>query len=209
MIAQLRGSIVSIASSALVLDVHGVGYAVSVPERTAQMLREGEDALLHTSMIVREDEHSLVGFTAPDERDVFDLLRSVSGVGPKSALGVLNQLTVDEIAQALADEDDGVFRQVSGIGPKTAKLIVLALQGKIAEPARTPTFTAVDQTLGRSDQNAIVQALVGLGWSERVAKKGVQDMVEALPEGETPGVPELVRRALQLLGPQTVREETR
>jgi Holliday junction resolvasome, DNA-binding subunit len=160
-------------------------------------------------MIVREDEQSLTGFTSAEERDLFDLLRSVNGVGPKSALGVLNELTVDQVAQALTDEDDGAFRKVSGIGPKTAKLIVLTLQGKIAAAASPTRTAAVDHVVAAADQNAIVQALVGLGWSERVAKKGVQEMVENLAEGESPGVPELVRRALQLLGPQTSREELR
>ncbi len=209
MIAQLRGALVSVGSSSVVLDVHGVGYAVAVPERIALSLREGEETVLHTSMIVREDEQSLTGFTSAEERDLFDLLRSVNGVGPKSALGVLNELTVDQVAQALGEEDDGAFRKVSGIGPKTAKLIVLTLQGKIAAPASPTRTTAVDHVVAAADQNAIVQALVGLGWSERVAKKGVQEMVENLPEGESPGVPELVRRALQLLGPQTSREELR
>jgi Holliday junction DNA helicase RuvA len=209
MIAQLRGVLVTVASSSVVLDVHGVGYAVALPERTALSLREGEETVLHTSMIVREDEQSLTGFTSPEERDLFDLLRSVSGVGPKSALGVLNELTVDQVAQALGDEDDAVFRKVSGIGPKTAKLIVLTLQGKIAAPHGPASTQAVDRAVAAADQNAIVQALIGLGWSERVAKKGVQEMVEGLPEGESPGVPELVRRALQLLGPQTSREDLR
>jgi Holliday junction DNA helicase RuvA len=209
MIAQLRGVLVTVASSSVVLDVHGVGYAVALPERTALSLREGEDTVLHTSMIVREDEQSLTGFTSPEERDLFDLLRSVNGVGPKSALGVLNELTVDQVAQALGDEDDAVFRKVSGIGPKTAKLIVLTLQGKIAAPHGPVSTQAVDRAVAAADQNAIVQALIGLGWSERVAKKGVQEMVEGLPEGESPGVPELVRRALQLLGPQTSREDLR
>ena len=209
MIAQLRGVLVTVASSSVVLDVHGVGYAVALPERTALSLREGEETVLHTSMIVREDEQSLTGFTSPEERDLFDLLRSVNGVGPKSALGVLNELTVDQVAQALSDEDDAVFRKVSGIGPKTAKLIVLTLQGKIAAPHGPASTQAVDRAVAAADQNAIVQALIGLGWSERVAKKGVQEMVEDLPEGESPGVPELVRRALQLLGPQTSREDLR
>lgn len=209
MIAQLRGVLVTVASSSVVLDVHGVGYAVALPERTALSLREGEETVLHTSMIVREDEQSLTGFTSPEERDLFDLLRSVNGVGPKSALGVLNELTVDQVAQALSDEDDAVFRKVSGIGPKTAKLIVLTLQGKIAAPHGPASTQAVDRAVAAADQNAIVQALIGLGWSERVAKKGVQEMVEGLPEGESPGVPELVRRALQLLGPQTSREDLR
>lgn len=209
MIAQLRGTIAHISGTQIVVDVHGVGLQVAVPERTAAILRVGEDTLLHTSMIVREDDMSLTGFTLPEERDLFDLLRSVNGLGPKSALGVLQHYTADQVARAIADEDDAAFKQVSGIGPKTAKLIVLSLQGKLRPPEGVEQVAAVDSAVSGADRSAIVSALVGLGWSERVAKKGVADLIDSLAEGETPGVPELVRRALQLLGPQTNREEPR
>ncbi|MDR9434027.1 Holliday junction branch migration protein RuvA [Pontimonas sp.] len=206
MISQLRGAVLVVDGQTVVIDIHGVGLSVSVPERTAQMLRPGEDTLLHTSMIVREDDMSLTGFGLAEERDLFDLLRSVGGVGPKSALGVLQHYTADDIASAIAREDDSAFREVSGIGPKTAKLIVLTLQGKLAPPSTPAASLAVESSVSGGDQAAIVQALVGLGWSERVAKKGVADMLAALDEGENPSVPELVRKALQLLGPQTSRE---
>lgn len=206
MISQLRGAVLVVDGQTVVIDIHGVGLSVSVPERTAQMLRPGEDTLLHTSMIVREDDMSLTGFGLAEERDLFDLLRSVGGVGPKSALGVLQHYTADDIASAIAREDDSAFREVSGIGPKTAKLIVLTLQGKLTPPSTPASSLAVESSVSGGDQAAIVQALVGLGWSERVAKKGVADMLAALDEGENPSVPELVRKALQLLGPQTSRE---
>lgn len=206
MISQLRGAVLVVDGQTVVIDIHGVGLSVSVPERTAQMLRPGEDTLLHTSMIVREDDMSLTGFGLAEERDLFDLLRSVGGVGPKSALGVLQHYTADDIASAIAREDDSAFREVSGIGPKTAKLIVLTLQGKLAPPSTPAASLAVESSVSGGDQAAIVQALVGLGWSERVAKKGVADMLAALDKGENPSVPELVRKALQLLGPQTSRE---
>lgn len=209
MISQLRGSVVLVEASRVVIDIHGVGLSVSVPERTAKVLREGEDTLLHTSMIVREDDMSLTGFGLAEERDIFNILRSVGGVGPKSALGVLQHYTADQIASAIAREDDSAFREVSGIGPKTAKLIVLTLQGKLAAPTAVTRPGAVETSVSGGDQAAIVQALVGLGWSDRVAKKGVSDMLDALAEDETPSVPELVRKALQLLGPQTSREGPR
>ncbi|AVG24090.1 Holliday junction DNA helicase RuvA [Pontimonas salivibrio] len=209
MISQLRGVVALVDGSRVVIDIHGVGLSVSVPERTASVLRAGEDTLLHTSMIVREDDMSLTGFALAEERDLFDQLRSVGGVGPKSALGVLQHYTAEEIASAIASEDDATFRQVSGIGPKTAKLIVLTLHGKLTAPPVGAGKGAVDTSVSGADQAAIVQALVGLGWSERVAKKGVSDMLESLGEGETPSVSDLVRRALQLLGPQTSREGNR
>lgn len=209
MISQLRGVVVAIDASTLVIDVHGVGLAVVVPERTASVVAIGEETLLHTSMLVREDDISLVGFAEPAERTLFDLLRSVSGVGPKSAIGVLNHYTADQVANAIVNEDDGAFKKVSGIGPKTAKLIILSLHGKLAAPTHPASGQAVDSKVSTADQTAMVQALIGLGWSERVARKGVAEVMESLGPDEGPPVGELVRRALLVLGPQSTREAPR
>ncbi len=209
MISQLRGTIVEVSAGRVIIDLHGVGFSVAVPERTTAGMRVGEDTLLFTSMIVREDDMSLMGFALAEERDLFDLLRSVSGVGPKSALGVLQHYSANDIVAAISAEDDAAFKKVSGIGPKTAKLIVLSLHGKVIPPQAGAAAEVVDSRVSRVDQSAIVQALVGLGWSERVAKKGVSDVVESLPEDEQPSVSDLVRRALQVLGPQTSREAGR
>ena len=208
MISSLRGTLSAVSAAHVVVDVHGVGMKVFVPARTSAALRVGEDATLHTTLIVREDDLSLYGFTLVEERDAFDLLCGVNGVGPKSALGVVSELTVDEIGRAVATEDDAAFRAVSGIGPKTAKLIVLSLQGKIHPEGPVPaTRSAVDSRVSAQDHAAIVSALVGLGWSERVAKKGVSAVVDTLADGDDTSVPTLVKKALQLLGPQTVRED--
>ena len=208
MISSLRGTLSVVSAGYVVVDVHGVGMKVFVSTRTSAALRVGEEANLHTTLIVREDDLTLYGFTLVEERDAFDLLCGVNGVGPKSALGVVSELTVDEIGRAVANEDDAAFRAVSGIGPKTAKLIVLSLQGKIhPEGPVTPTRSAVDGRVSSQDYAAIVSALVGLGWSERVAKKGVTDVVDTLVDGDDASVPTLVKKALQLLGPQTIRED--
>lgn len=208
MISSLRGTLSVVSAGYVVVDVHGVGMKVFVSVRTSAALRVGEEANLHTTLIVREDDLTLYGFTLVEERDAFDLLCGVNGVGPKSALGVVSELTVDEIGQAVANEDDAAFRAVSGIGPKTAKLIVLSLQGKIhPEGPVPPTRSAVDGRVSSQDYAAIVSALVGLGWSERVAKKGVTDVVDTLVDGDDASVPTLVKKALQLLGPQTIRED--
>jgi Holliday junction DNA helicase RuvA len=207
-ISSLRGIVSSIDPHAVVVDVHGVGLRVLVPERTRNSVAEGEEIVLHTSLIVREDDMTLCGFSLREEREVFDLLRSVNGVGPKSALGVLNELRVDAIASALALEDDSVFRAVSGIGPKTAKLIVVSLQGKLPHMGEPATRTAsVNSSLLPADLTAIVQTLVGLGWSERVARQAVADVMGNVPAGEGVDVAEVIKRALQLLGPHTQRED--
>ena len=207
MISTLRGVLLSLSTQSVVVDVHGVGMKVFVPGRTSAVMRMGEEVTLHTTLIVREDDLSLYGFSAAEERDTFDLLCSVNGVGPKSALGVLNEMSVDDIAHAVASDNDQAFKAVSGIGPKTAKLIALSLQGKIAAAGPSVPKGSVDNRIAPADHTAIVQALVGLGWSEKVAKKGVADMIEQLPEGADSSVAALVKRALQLLGPQTSRED--
>jgi Holliday junction DNA helicase RuvA len=154
---------------------------------------------LHTSLIVREDALTLFGFAEQVELDVFTQLLSVTGVGPKSALGVLGHLTVDQIAAAVADDDDAPFRRVSGIGPKTAKLIVVQLAGKLQAPSSTPT--------GRVGSGAdavvtqVTAALVGLGWSERVAGEAAAETADAASDADRASVPALLRQALAALGP--------
>ncbi|UIN29276.1 Holliday junction branch migration protein RuvA [Microbacterium binotii] len=196
MIASLRGSVVHASSDGLVLEVAGVGYSVAVTPDVSRTARLGDEILLHTHMIVREDALSLVGFRTREELAVFAALIAVSGVGPKSALGVLAELSIDQIAQAVADEADGPFRKVSGIGPKTAKLIVVQLAGKLAPPTAS---TAGSSTASTDLVVQLAQALVGLGWSERVAAETAAVVVADAPEERT--VAALLRRALAALGP--------
>jgi Holliday junction DNA helicase RuvA len=131
MIASLRGQVLSRTGGDVVLEVGNIGYLVAVPDRLAASVQVGESLMLHTAMVVRDDHVALFGFDSPEELNIFDLLRSVSGVGPKSALAILGHLSIDDISDAVVSENDGAFRMVSGIGPKTAKLIVLSLQGRV------------------------------------------------------------------------------
>ncbi|GAA2575622.1 MULTISPECIES: Holliday junction branch migration protein RuvA [Microbacterium] len=196
MIASLRGTVAHASSDGLVLDVAGVGYSVAVTPDVSRAVHLGDEILLHTHMIVREDALSLVGFRTREELAVFAALIAVSGVGPKSALGVLAELSIDQIAQAVADEADGPFRKVSGIGPKTAKLIVVQLAGKLAPP----TASTTGSTAASTDLVAqLAQALVGLGWSERVAAETAAVVIADAPDERT--VAALLRRALAALGP--------
>ena len=206
MIASIRGTLLRRTGNDLIIDVSGIGYRVTVPDRLALAVREGEDVHLHTAYIPREDNVSLYGFDTPDELDMFDLLRSVSGVGPKSAMAVLSQLSADDIFDAIAQENDAVFRSVSGIGPKTAKLIVLSLQGTVErKPARTSSTAGAGSAAHDIARQSVVQALVGLGWSERVAKDGVQRAMESQVD-EPVDANTLLRQALTILGPHTNRE---
>jgi Holliday junction DNA helicase RuvA len=197
MIASLRGSIAAASGSTIVVEVGGVGYRVAVTPQLALSLPVGSAAHLHTVMIVREDDMSLFGFGSVDELEVFDLLRGVTGVGPKSALGVLAHLTPSQVAMAVASEDDAAFRRVSGIGPKTAKLIIVQLAGKLDIRVQAPTVTAKSTTSAD-----VLVALIGLGWSERDAQSAIDAVVDDADPSVTTAVPALLRAALTRLGPQ-------
>lgn len=201
MISSVRGTVLDASGTTAVIEVGGVGLAVSVTPQHALTLRVGDQAVLRTVLIVREDDLALFGFADADGLRVFDLLRGVTGVGPKSALGVLAVMSPDQVAQAVIDEDDGAFRKVSGIGPKTAKLIVVSLAGKLLAP-RPVSEVAAPPTQNRG--NSVVIALIGLGWPERTARQTVDEVLEHSP-GET-AVPVLLRGALALLGPRQFTE---
>ncbi|WP_374978021.1 Holliday junction branch migration protein RuvA [Microbacterium trichothecenolyticum] len=205
MISSVRGTAVHVDADAVVVEVGGVGLHVAVTPQIARTTHPGDTVTLHTSLIVREDALSLFGFASREELVVFGQLLGVTGVGPKSALGVLATLTVPQIADAVSADDDAPFRRVSGIGPKTAKLIVVQLAGKIAV-TRPSGSGGADAAPSAAIPAQVVQALVGLGWSERVAVEAVENVAADAPESDRSSVPALLRLTLTTLGP--ARKET-
>lgn len=167
MIATLTGKISRLGLSDAILDVGGVGYLINLTTQTATKLSVGQDVKFHTAHIFREDSQSLFGFSSEEELNAFNMLCSVTGVGPKSALATLGSLGVDGLARAVTTADDTLFRAVPGIGPKTAKQIVLSLTGKLV--ATESTTIAVTQQVTN-----VVSALVGLGYLERTIRKTVE-----------------------------------
>ncbi len=198
MISSVRGTVLAIAGPAVIIEVGGVGLAVQVTPEHALSLRVGSEASVRTALIVREDDLSLFGFQDADELTVFDALRGVTGVGPKSAMGVLAAMSPGQIAQAVFTEDDGAFRKVSGIGPKTAKLIVVSLAGKLAI---SPTSAGGATKAPSSVSDSVLVALVGLGWNERAASQAVEEAFAGATESERETVQALLRLALTRLGP--------
>lgn len=203
MISSVRGTVVHVEQDSIVVEVGGVGLSISVTPHVARSAHVGASILLHTSLIVREDALSLFGFEERDELVVFTQLLGVTGVGPKSALGVLSTLTVSQIADAVSADDDAPFRRVSGIGPKTAKLIVVQLAGKVvaSRPASGRRTDAAPDVAAQ-----VVQALVGLGWSERIAADAVETVGHDASDVDRGSVPALLRLTLAMLGP--ARKET-
>jgi Holliday junction DNA helicase RuvA len=198
MISSVRGTVLAVAGTAVIIEVGGVGLAVQVTPQHALSLRVGSEASVRTALIVREDDLSLFGFVDAEELTVFDALRGVTGVGPKSAMGVLAAMDPGQIAQAVAREDDAAFRKVSGIGPKTAKLIVVSLAGKLAV---SPSARRQLPAQAASVSDSVLVALVGLGWNERAAGQALEEAMAGATESERATVPALLRLALTRLGP--------
>jgi Holliday junction DNA helicase RuvA len=184
-IASLRGNVFSATLNSVVLDVSGVGYLVQVTPALALSVTKGQSLELVTAFIVREDAFTIFGFETAEELSTFDLLRSVTGVGPKLALSIIHQLGVGPLRDAVASEDDSAFKSVSGIGPKTAKLLVVTLAGKLEGGSVGKSANAdVD----------IIAALVGLGYQSRVAEEAVKVARKANPTAPNDAV---LRAALQ------------
>ena len=200
MISSLRGTVLSASGGTAVIEVGGVGLAVQLTPDHVLSLRVGDQAFVHTSLIVREDALQLFGFADLDQLQVFELLNGVSGVGPKSAIGVLAVLSPDQVADAVAADDDAPFRKVSGIGPKTAKLIVVSLTGKLVG-RRAPARAVAAKGAPSAVPDSVIVALVGLGWPEKIAAEAVSDVVAETDESARASVQALLRLSLARLGP--------
>ena len=209
MIAFVAGRVAALAPDGAVLEVGGVGLSVQCTPATLASLRLGEHAHLPTSMIVREDSLTLYGFADEDERIVFELLQTASGVGPRLAQAMLAVHSPDGLRQAVATEDLTALTLVPGIGRKGAQRIVLELKDRLGAAvgggsgpggAGRPARAGVGVP-GWSEQ--LHAALVGLGWSAREADDAVAatapDAERALAEGAAPDIAALLKTALRSL----------
>lgn len=188
MIASLEGQITHSHADYVVVAVQGVGYRVYVPPQAARAV--GEAVLLHTSMVVREDSLSLYGFSTPADRDLFELLLTISGVGPRMALAIISTLNADNLRNAVVSERAEILTRVPGIGRKTAQKILLELKDKLPKGLDAIPSATFDDV--NSD---VVDTLVALGFSIIEAQTAIQ----ALPADAPQDVQERVRLALQYL----------
>jgi holliday junction DNA helicase RuvA len=195
-IASVEGVIGALTADGVVVVVGGVGLAVQTTPGTRARLRVGEHATLHTSLVVREESLTLYGFAEDDERAVFELLQTASGVGPRLAQAVLTVHTPDTVRQALVDEDLAALVLVPGIGKKGAQRMVLELKDKAGV---TPAGRAAT-VAGPAWRDTLVQALVGLGWSASQADDVVAGLAAAHPGAGPDDVPALLREALATMG---------
>ena len=200
MIASLRGTVTHVGLHSAVIDVNGLGMLVQATPQTLGSLHVGREALVQTAMIVREDSMTLYGFTDPDQREVFETLLSVSGVGPRIALGVLAVHTPEAIRVAASTGDDKAFSKVSGIGPTGARRIVLELADKLV-----PLGTAENPAAAHW-QDQVLAAMTGLGWTEKDATAAIDAAVAEAPEIAAAGnVGEILKLTLRRLGTDGAR----
>ena len=196
MISFVRGQVANVNLSSAVLEVGGVGLELMCTPGTLATLRLGQPATLPTSMVVREDSLTLFGFLDEDEKAVFELVQTASGVGPKLAQAVLAVLGPDELRRAIAGDDVKTLTRVPGIGQKGAQRIILELKDRIGAPVGSRSMsTAAAGAAPWRDQ--VHQGLVGLGWPARDAEKAVEAVAPLA--GEAPDVASLLRAALRTL----------
>jgi Holliday junction DNA helicase RuvA len=181
-ISSLSGKVIELSLDNAVLSIGGLGLRVALTPRHAMQLKNLQEVFLHTKLIVREDDLALFGFESSNQRELFELLCSVNGIGPKLAMTVLAGLSEDKLRSAVNNNDEAVFRSVSGIGPKTAKLILISLAGKVGLSSISPV------------NDKVLQALLQLGTDETKAREALAQLPGELSESAS------LKQALALLG---------
>jgi len=201
-IASVSGRVAAVGGDSVVVEVGGVGLAVQCTPATLASLRPGMTAELATSLVVREDSLTLFGFASADERAVFEVLQSVSGVGPKLAQAVLSVHSPDAVRVAVATEDVGALTLVPGVGRKGAQRLVLELKDKLGGATGAETVRLPGQGVG-AWRDQLRSALVGLGWGAREVDEALAavgpEAEASLAVGDAPDVAALLKTSLRLL----------
>ncbi len=199
MIGYLRGSVLFRDDDYIVIDAGGIGFELSVTDQALESLPEvGETAQLFTHLIVRDDGFYLFGFASREERSMFELLMTVSGVGPKNALTILSQLGEDGFVQALAAGNELPFTKVKGVGKKTAERIVVDLKDKVAKVFKGTTIVSKGVPVRLSGNLLEVEsALTSLGFK----KTEILSALQGLRDRKDDPVEDLIREALRRVTP--------
>jgi len=198
MIASVSGRVAAVAPDGAVVEVGGVGLSVQCSPATIAGLRVGETARLATSLVVREDSLTLYGFATEDERALFELLQTASGVGPRLAQAVLAVHQPEAVRRAVSSGDIAALTRVPGIGKKGAERLILELKDRIGVLAGGEEHVAPPE-VEPAWRAQVRQGLVGLGWSAKEAEDAAA-AVGANIDGETPDVAALLKQAIRMLG---------
>jgi Holliday junction DNA helicase RuvA len=197
MIASVRGVVAAIAPDSAVIEIGGVGLQIQCAPATLAGLKAGVEARLATSMVVREDSLTLYGFADDDEKHLFELLQTASGVGPRLAQAVLAVHQPDVVRRAIAGADLATLTRVPGIGKKGAEKLVIELRDRIGPMPIAGGGSA--GVLTGAWQEQVRQGVLALGWTVAQADQAVAAVAETV-DGEVPPVPILLRQAIRLLG---------
>jgi Holliday junction DNA helicase RuvA len=197
-IAFVSGQVAAAGPDGAVIDVHGVGLSVQCTPATLAGLRVGDQARVPTSLVVREDSLTLFGFADDDERTVFELLQTASGVGPRLALAMLAVHTPNALRRAVATEDLTALTKVPGIGKKGAQRIVLELKDRLGGPVGDAA-AEVRAPASEAWRTQVQMGLVNLGWSAKDADAAVDAVAADLDGAEAPAVSVLLKSALKKL----------
>jgi Holliday junction DNA helicase RuvA len=196
MIAFVRGEVAAVTLSSAVLEVGGVGLELMCTPGTLATLRVGRSATLPTSMVVREDSLTIFGFLDEDEKQIFEIVQTASGVGPKVAQAIVAVMSPDDVRRAITTEDVKALTRVPGIGQKGAQRIILELKDRIGPPAGAH-HPAASPSAAPPWRDQVQQGLIGLGWSAKESEKAIDAVA---PEaGDAPDVGALLRAALRAL----------
>ncbi|GIG66129.1 Holliday junction branch migration protein RuvA [Phytomonospora endophytica] len=201
MIASVRGQVLALAPDAAVVDVGGVGYSVRATPGTLAGLAVGTESTLHTSLVVREDSLTLYGFADADERDLFELLQTASGVGPRLAQAALAVHPPNAVRRAIATGDSRTLTQIPGVGKKGAERLILELKDRIGPIADTGTAPTAREVRPQWREQ-VQQGLIALGWTQKDAASAITRLADTVgtAEGERPDVPSLLKQAIRMLG---------
>ncbi len=203
MIAHLRGMVAGVAPDGAVIEVGGVGMRVQCTPGTLATLKPGEPAQVATSLVVREDSLTLFGFCSEDERNVFELLQTASGVGPRLALAMLAVHAPDALRRAVSTEDLGALTMVPGIGNKGAQRIVLELKDRLGPPGDGGDVPLRAARRAPSWRDQVQSGLVNLGWPARDADQAIAALEEegviGGSDGDAVDVATVLRAALRKL----------
>ena len=195
MIAYIRGKFTFKSPTEVVMDVQGIGYQIHITLNTYGQIKDLAEGLLYTHLVIKEDAHTLFGFADRMEKQMFQHLISVSGVGPSTAQVVLSSLTSDQVSMAILSEDERTFGRVKGIGPKTAKRIIIDLKDKIGkvEAGRVLTYASQNNT----NVEEALSALVALGFNRSQVQKALNELLTK--EQKDWSVEDLVKEGLRKL----------
>ena len=199
MIAFVKGTVTDVTLTSVVVEVGGVGLQLNCTPGTLATLRVGSRTTLPTSMVVREDSLTLFGFLDDDEKEMFELVQTASGVGPKVAQAMLAVHSPDALRRAVTTEDVRSLTAVPGIGQKGAQRIILELKDRIGAPTGHPTGAPRGHVAPAAWRDQVHAALVGLGWSGKEADQAVEAVRVEADGSAQPDISALLRAALQTL----------